>query len=251
MDIQRPYTPPGKEYFFVPHDHPFMGEAQRAQEELSGDTLYPVGIVLVKDGHVVARAANGFGKKATNRHICPRVVLECKTGEGYDLCHVHDPDGHSEPMLMKAAEEQGIDTTGTSAYMYGHWWACEPCWKTLLDHGVDKLYIVDDSHERFSRDKVCAETLKPQFKQIIIEGFDQPFVDEVNRLCQEIGCSAIQNTIGGVPAPRPGAGSAPIARRTPTSISIFLPGATDPSYVIHDHPVVPLVRQICNVLRQL
>jgi deoxycytidylate deaminase len=241
MEIKRPFTPVGQEYRFVPYDHPFMIEAKEAQEQCAGDSLYPVGIVLVKDGEVVARAANGFNKKAVLRHICPRIVLECKTGEGYDLCHVHDPEGHSEPMLMKVAKEAGIDPAGGSAYMYGHWWACEPCWKTLLDHGVKELYIVDDSHERFSRDRVYAQTLKPRFNAVVADGLDDVFVSELAAVCEEIGCK-IQREVGS---------GIPTIRSVDGGFGVFLPASDIPAYIVREHPTVSIAHQIRNVLKQL
>lgn len=158
-DVKYPYMPSDRHFKYAPYDHPFMIEAARARSEQSGDPSYPVGVVLVKDGVVIARAGNGFNKGAGQIHVCPRVVLECPSGTGYDLCHLHDPEGHAEPMVIAEAARLGVDPAGADAYMFGHWWACEPCWKKLIDAGVRDLYVVDDSHERFSRDKVYAETI--------------------------------------------------------------------------------------------
>jgi len=159
-NIQYPYMPADRHLKYVPADHPFMLEAAKAREERSGDPLFPVGIVLVHDGAVVARAGNGFNKGPGEPHLCPRILAGCKTGEGYDLCHLHDAEGHAEPMLMKAAQEAGIATVGADVYMYGHWWCCEPCWKAMIDAGVRDVYVTDDAHERFSRERVYAQTLK-------------------------------------------------------------------------------------------
>lgn len=159
MEIKYPYLPPGRAFKFVPEDHPHMRAAARAQKERAGDPLFPVGIVLVRDGQVVAQAGNGFNQ-GPQTHLCPRLLAGCKTGEGYDLCHLHDPEGHSEPMLMKAARDAGIPTAGADVYMFGHWWMCEPCWKTLIDGDVRDAYLVDDAHLRFRREVVYAETTK-------------------------------------------------------------------------------------------
>lgn len=159
-DIAYPYVPAGRAYKYVPHDHPHMQAAACARQECAGDPLFPVGIVLVHNGEVVARAGNGFNRGPGEPHVCPRLLAFSKTGEGYDLCSLHDASGHSEPMLMAAAKKAGIPTDGADAYMYGHWWACEPCWKVLIDGGVRDLYVTDDAHVRFGRDVVYRETLK-------------------------------------------------------------------------------------------
>jgi deoxycytidylate deaminase len=159
-DIKYPYMPADRHLKYVPADHPFMREAAKAREELAGDPLWPVGIVAVRDGKVVARAGNGFNQGHQGEHICPRIMKGCKTGEGYELCALHDPPGHSEPQLVKACREAGIETQGLDAYMYGHWWACEPCWKSLIDAGFRDLYVTDDAHDRFSKMNVYRETLK-------------------------------------------------------------------------------------------
>ena len=62
-------------------------------------------------------------------------------------------------MLMRAAEQAGIPTEGADVYMYGHWWMCEPCWKTLIDHGIRDAYLVEDAHELFSKKNVYQRTL--------------------------------------------------------------------------------------------
>ncbi|MCH8049581.1 hypothetical protein IH979_02620, partial [Patescibacteria group bacterium] len=198
--IEYPYLPEGRTFKYVPNDHPFMQEARRARETLSGDPLFPVGIVMVKDGEIVARAGNGFNRGRQVPHVCPRIVLECPSGTGYELCDVHDPPGHSEPMVVQAAKEAAIDAKGSDVYMYGHWWACEPCWQTLIDTGIRDFYLVDDAHERFSRDQVYAETLKPTVKSAYISGGltnlpedrrdnHKAFYEQLGAACEEMGCA--------------------------------------------------------------
>ena len=191
-NIEYPYMPPDRHLKYASVDDPFMIEAAKAREECAGDPLYPVGIVLVKDGQVVARAGNGFNRGPGQVHVCPRVVLECPSGTGYDLCTLHDAPGHSEPMLVEEARRLGIDTVGADAYMFGHWWACEPCWKVLIDAGVRDLYVTDDAHERFSRDKVYVETLSPSIKTVSLEGFEGELFDDVVRELAEMGLEIVE-----------------------------------------------------------
>lgn len=168
-DVKYPYMPTDRHLKYAPADSEFMLAAKMAREKKSGDPLFPVGIALVKDSQVIATAGNGFNRGAGTPHICPRVVLECPSGVGYELCHLHDPEGHAEPMVVAEAQRLGIDTDGANAYMYGHWWACEPCWNALIAAGIRDLYVTDDAHERFSRDRVYAETLSGQRQDVRLE----------------------------------------------------------------------------------
>lgn len=169
-NIEYPYLPEGRTFDFVCLDNQFMKEAARARKECAGDSLFPVGIVLVSEGKIIARAGNGYNQGAGKVHVCPRVVLDCPSGTGYDLCHLHDFPGHAEQMVIKTAKEEGIDTNGTDVYMYGHWWCCEPCWNAMIDAGINEVYVTDDAHERFSRENVFAETLKSSVKSFSIQG---------------------------------------------------------------------------------
>ncbi|MBI4713705.1 hypothetical protein HY771_00750 [Candidatus Uhrbacteria bacterium] len=108
-EIDYPFLPDGKFFCFVSADNPFIQEAERAREDCAGDRLYPVGAVLVRDGEVIARAGNGFNQGRGSRHVCPRVVLECPSGTGYELCQLHDALGHAEQMLVAIAKGVGID----------------------------------------------------------------------------------------------------------------------------------------------
>lgn len=168
-----PYMPEGRAFRFVSANDPFMKEAARARQECSGDPLFPVGAVLVKDGRVVARAGNGYNRGSGTIHVCPRIVLDCPSGTGYDLCHLHDAPGHAEPMLIAAARAQGSETTGADVYLYGHWWCCEPCWQAMIDAGVRNVYLFEDAHEVFSRDRVYTQTLQSSINTVTLAGDHQ------------------------------------------------------------------------------
>jgi len=191
--------PEGRLLTYVSADHPLMQEAAKARAECAGDPLYPVGGVLVKDGRVIARAGNGYNRGPGTVHVCPRIVLDCPSGTGYDLCDLHDAPGHAEQMTIKAAREAGEDPTGADFYMYGHWWACEPCWNALIEAGVRDVYVTDDAHERFSRDRVYGETLKSSVKSAYIAGpitnvedfaSQAAFYESIGAVCEEMGCKA-------------------------------------------------------------
>lgn len=179
--VEYPYLPEGRDFLFVPEDHPHMQAAKRAQEDCSGDPVFPIGAVLVKDNKIVARAGNGFNLGNTGPHICPRRVLECPSGQGYELCDLHDPPGHAEPQLMNVARAAGIDAIGSDVYMYGHWWCCEPCWKSMIDAGVARVFLPEGAHELFARDRVYAQTLVPSVKRIQLE-----LEPELKEACEKV-----------------------------------------------------------------
>jgi deoxycytidylate deaminase len=199
-EIEYPYMPEGRHLKYVPVDNHFMQHAALACNQCAGDPLYPVGIVLVKDGEVIARAGNGFNKGPGQVHVCPRIVHECPSGTGYELCNLHDSPGHSERMVVEEAKRLGVDVTGADAYMYGHWWACEPCWTALIDAGINDLYVTDDAHERFHRDKVYAKTLTSTVKTAYIAGpithaedfeASKTFYETVGEVCESMGISSV------------------------------------------------------------
>ncbi len=190
-NVVYPYMPSGRKIKYASAESLPMQAAALARQQCAGDNLFPVGAVLVKDGAVVARAGNGFNRGPGQIHVCPRIVKECPSGQGYDLCDLHDALGHAEPMLIMTAREAGIDPTGADVYMYGHWWACEPCWNTLIKAGIQDLYVTDDAHERFSRDKVYAKTLVSGVRSVSIVGLEGDRA-EIERLLKEINVEVVQ-----------------------------------------------------------
>lgn len=239
-DIQYPYMPPDRHLKYVPHDHAHMLPAMSARERQSGDPLYPVGIAIVRDGKVLVTAGNGFNRGSGVVHVCPRVVLECPSGTGYDLCTLHDAPGHAEQMAVKTAAEQGIDIVGADAYMYGHWWACEPCWNALIGAGIRDLYVADDADVRFHRDRVYAETLKPSVRTVRVEGADDEMAGKLQDVIEDLGCEVTENENAHVRAVCKG-----------SDITIHLPTEEKPVYKISCDDRDHACRQFKNVLRQL
>ncbi|MFH1631407.1 MAG: deaminase [bacterium] len=196
--INYPYLPECREFKFVSIDDPMMQQAAQAREKCAGDRMFPVGAILVRDGKILCYAGNGYNRGSDNTHVCPRVVHECPSGEGYDLCSFHDSPGHAEQMVINVAREQGIETEGADLYMFGHWWACKSCWDYMIDAGVRDVYLAEGANELFSRDRVFAETKKSNIKQAYIAGgltnlsefgaldkFD--FYAELGKVCDELG----------------------------------------------------------------
>ncbi|MDP2631531.1 MAG: deaminase [Candidatus Uhrbacteria bacterium] len=199
--IEYPYLPEGREFKFVPEDNPMMQQARQAREKCAGDTIFPIGAVLVRDGKVLAYAGNGYNKGSMVPHVCPRVVQECPSGEGYELCNMHDSPGHAEQMVINVAREQGIDTKGVDMYFYGHWWACKPCWDYIIDARIRDVYLVEGAYDKFQRDKVFATTLKPSVKSAYISGAltnlpedkkdsQKKLYEDLGKVCNELGIDA-------------------------------------------------------------
>lgn len=199
-EISYPFMPPDRSFRFVSVHDVFMKEAKLAYEEQAGDRLFPIGAVLVKDGRVLARAGNGFNKGAQQIHVCPRIVQECPSGTGYDLCNLHDSPGHAEAMLMQVATEQGIDPSGGDVYLYGHWWCCQPCWGAMIEQGIRDVYLLENAHEEFDRDRVYAKTLQPSVRRVYVAGAytnnseleqDKTTHELLGDVCGEFGCEVV------------------------------------------------------------
>ena len=85
--------------------------------------------------------------------------------------------------------------------MYGHFWACEPCWKAVIDAGVRDFYLLKNAVQIFTKEKVYGKTLALRVKTGYISGplthlpehEHGPMRELYERLagvCSELGCRA-------------------------------------------------------------
>ncbi|MBL8158488.1 hypothetical protein JNK62_03070 [bacterium] len=148
--IKYPYLPEGRTILYVPADNRFMQEARKSALENSLDDAVKTGSVIVKDGIVIGRGANGSDYHKS--HVCERVRRKMPTGEGYELCEGCHPKNHSEPRAVADAQAQGHDTKGADLYLYGHWWACVPCWDAIMEAGIANVYLQEGSERLFNRE---------------------------------------------------------------------------------------------------
>ena len=148
--IKYPYTPEGRETFYVGADNPFMREAREYAKTHSLDSFMPNASVVVKNGRVIGRAANGSDYHRT--HECERVKRKIPTGQGYELCEGCHPRNHSEPRAIADAKKNGEDTAGADLYLWGHWWCCEPCWNAMIEAEIKNLYLLEGSERLFNGD---------------------------------------------------------------------------------------------------
>ncbi len=74
---------------------------------------------------------------ANPQATCPRAP-----GEGYEKCKsVCGQAGHAETEAIARAQRLGMDLTGASAHIHGHYHACEPCARALAQAGVSWIVI--------------------------------------------------------------------------------------------------------------
>ena len=168
--ITYPYEPP-QGYKFVDMNNKFMQAAMQASKELAFDTginvLAPIGLVIVKDGKILLRTIAGTDYH--QKHGCERQKLGISNGE-YELCPGCSYKVHAEHNAIKIATEQNIDLKGADAYLFGHFWYCEPCCNVLKAAGVNDFYMLKDAHLYFDKSQpTCRRSDFEFFKNLITE----------------------------------------------------------------------------------
>ena len=148
--ISYPYIPDGKVIFYVSAANPYMRLAKEFARRHSLDSAMPGAAVVVKDGVVLGIGANGsdYHKK----HACQRVALGCKSGEGYELCEGCHPKNHSETSAIRDASARGSDTNGADLYLWGHWWCCRPCWDSMTQAEIGRVFLLENSEILFNKE---------------------------------------------------------------------------------------------------
>lgn len=149
-DIAYPYMPNEGRIVYESADNEYMEVAKAFAAAESLDEHMPNASVIVKDGSIVGRGANG--STYHQEHGCERVRLGIPTGQGYELCEGCHPKNHSEAKAIKNAQENGItDLQDADLYLWGHWWCCEPCWKAMLAHGIKTVHLLKHSEVLFNK----------------------------------------------------------------------------------------------------
>jgi deoxycytidylate deaminase len=160
--IKYPYLPEGREIHYVTEENEFMKAAKDVSLELSTDIQHPTGAVVVMNGKIVGRGANQAGyknKKLIDLHLqgmCFRRWLKIKSGEKYWLCRgCSTSKKHAETRAVNNAlsnlNRNGQKLENADLYLWGHWWACEPCWKAMIDAGIRNVYLLEGSELIFNR----------------------------------------------------------------------------------------------------
>lgn len=150
--LQHPYLSNSFEVEYS--DDPFLTDAAAAADDLSLDSNHPTGAVIVVDGVVVARAANG--STYHEEHECERVKRGIPTGQGYELCEGCHPKNHAEVSAVKdlrgKLDDDALETfrnAQTTLYLHGHWWLCEYCSRTMEEVGITRAVLAREWVRKF------------------------------------------------------------------------------------------------------
>nr|AIA13119.1 Cytidine and deoxycytidylate deaminase zinc-binding region [uncultured bacterium]AIA13350.1 Cytidine and deoxycytidylate deaminase zinc-binding region [uncultured bacterium] len=149
--IKYPYLPKGRKIHYVSESNRFMQIAKKFAKNNSLDENMPTGSAIVYEDKVIGLGANGSDYH--QKYGCERVKNNIPTGQGYELCEGCHPKNHSEPKAIKKAQDSHpeADLTRADLYLWGHWWACEPCWNSITEAGIKDVYLTADSHKFFNK----------------------------------------------------------------------------------------------------
>jgi deoxycytidylate deaminase len=147
--VEAPYVPEGHKILYVPASNLYMVEAKEYARVHALDREMPNTSVIVKDGAIIARGANGSRYHEDNE--CERVKRNSPTGEEYELCEGCHPKNHGESAAVKNAIDNNKDTKGADLYMWGHWWCCKPCWDNMIAAGIKNVYVIEGSEILFNK----------------------------------------------------------------------------------------------------
>lgn len=147
--IKYPYLPAGRTIRYVGLDDAYMAAAKAFAAAESLDKAMPGAAVLVHNGRIIGRGANGSDYH--DQHGCERIRQGIPTGQGYELCEGCHPKNHSEPSAIADAVAKGENTNGADLYLWGHWWFCEPCWNAMIAAGIRDVYLLEGSEVLFNK----------------------------------------------------------------------------------------------------
>lgn len=147
--IEFPFLPEGRTIEYVPIDNPFIQAAKEFAREHSLDKTMPTGAAIVIFGEVIGLGANGSDYHEL--HGCERVKNNVPTGTGYDLCEGCHPKNHAEAKAIQSIKDSGKNPEGADLYLWGHWWCCESCWQKMIDAGINKVFLAEESEVLFNK----------------------------------------------------------------------------------------------------
>ena len=77
----------------------------------------------------------------SNVTVCPRVELNCPSGQGYELCkEVCNQDFHAERFAISLCTS---DTTDATLYLTGHTYCCDDCIAAMKAAGIKTAVVLD------------------------------------------------------------------------------------------------------------
>lgn len=127
-----------------------MRLAKEECDNRTGCVFWPTGAVVQKNGKIIGRGAN----VGDLQQYCPRIQKNAPTGTGYEDCFdVCKQISHAEIAAIDNCLENNNNPQGGDLYLFGHWWCCKPCWDHIIKHGIKDVYLLDDAHYIFTREK--------------------------------------------------------------------------------------------------
>lgn len=153
MAIAYPYLPKGRglaPYLYVPESNKYMALAKQIAKKYRSNLQQPGAAVVVKNHNVIGTGS--IGNSQWHAKGCERVRLNLPTGQGYDKCKGCHSEYHSERQAVFNASRDGYVTHGADLYLWGHWWCCEPCWKSMLEAGIADVYLLEGSERLFNKE---------------------------------------------------------------------------------------------------
>lgn len=137
--IKHPYLSPKLPVTYDTSE--YLKKAEGVAEKESIDPRQHTGVVIVQSLHIIGQGANG--SEYHKLHGCERQRLGIPTGERYDLCEGCNPKNHAEAKAIANAIKNGNKDRlkDTTAYLWGHWWCCEPCTTAMIDAGIKKVVL--------------------------------------------------------------------------------------------------------------
>ncbi len=169
LDAEIEYFQKPEHYIFVPENNQYI-QAAKTAAKYSLTSVFPIGIVAVKNNEIIAQAGNGNGYHESNENTpghrkgCIRRFLnderekqglsKFKGGEGFELCPGCHTDSHAEANLIKNMLDPE-KLKGADIYMYGHFWCCKPCWNKMLNVGIKNVYLPDTAMKFNNKDEVA------------------------------------------------------------------------------------------------
>ena len=149
--IEYPYLPEERTILYVSESNEFIKVAKQFAKENSLDKTMPNSSIIVKNGSIIGRGANGSDYHEKNG--CYRVKNNIPTGQGYELCEGCSSKNHGEAKALANAISLGFDPRGADIYLWGHWWCCEPCWNAMIKAGIKDVYLMEGSDILFDKTK--------------------------------------------------------------------------------------------------
>ena len=100
-----------------------------------------VGALIVTKNNDKIYGYNNINKKVD---MCPREILDLKSGEGYDLCHsVCKQNSHAEISAINIAKSNKLNIKGSTLFLSGHTYCCDNCLEAIHREGISKIVIID------------------------------------------------------------------------------------------------------------